>query len=83
MLFKNKVNDNAVNILMKENERLKQENLLLRRECDAIKDLKEEYEILISDTKLIKKAYQEKLVKFNEIEKEYKKHLDKLLKSSE
>lgn len=79
-MFKRKnINKETLEILLKENKRLKQENYRLQESLDELERYKKEYENLIEILHHVKKEYMQKIKDFDEIEKEYKKELDKII----
>lgn len=79
-MFKHKnINKETIEILLKENKKLKRENYRLQESLDELARYKEEYENLIKTLHSVKKEYIQKVKDFNEIEKEYKKELDKII----
>lgn len=79
-MFKHKnMNKETIEILLKENKKLKRENYRLQESLDTLERYKKEYENLIETLHHVKKEYIQKVKDFNEIEKEYKKELDKII----
>ncbi|MBQ7066345.1 MAG: hypothetical protein IJN92_05950 [Lachnospiraceae bacterium] len=77
-----KISEQAVEIVLKENKRLKLENQKLRESLDKIGKLKNEYKELIENLNGIKKEYLEKLESFDKLENEYKKKLEREIKKN-
>lgn len=76
---KDKVNEETVGILIKENKRLKKE---LAKKTDALMEVqryKDEYKTLIEETNKLRNEYLNKLNEFDEIEKECIKQLNKII----
>lgn len=82
-MFKRKtiseINDKAVEIILKENERLKRENLRLQESLDELSDYKTEYKKLIEQVSDLKKQYCDKLSEFDLITRTYQDELDKIV----
>ena len=82
-MFKRKtiseINDKAVEIILKENERLKRENLRLQESLKELSDYKTEYKKLIEQVSDLKKQYCDKLSEFDLITRTYQDELDKIV----
>lgn len=73
------INKQTIEILLKENKKLKKENCRLHESLDTLERYKKEYENLIESLHRVKKEYIQKVKDFNEIENIYKKELDKII----
>lgn len=73
-----KINNEALNFVIKENKRLKRENQRLRESLDNISHLKNEYKKLIEQVHGMKNEYANKLKEFDILKIEYMKKLDEI-----
>lgn len=73
------VNEEAVNIVIKENKRLKRENQNLRNELEEVSKLKNAYKELIDQVHKMKLEYINKLNEFDELKAKYAKELEDII----
>lgn len=80
-MFNRDAEKETVNILLRENKKLKRDNQRLRESLGELERYKKEYRDLIDGLKKTKECYLSKLEDFNEMEAEYKKELEKAIKN--
>lgn len=78
MLFRKNIDKETIEILSKENKRLRREIYRLQESLNDLDKYKTEYRDLIEKLNDIKNDYIKKIKQFEDIEKEYKKELDKI-----
>lgn len=73
----------TVNVLLRENKKLKRDNQRLRESLDELERYKAEYCKLIDELNEVKEVYIERMEEFNQIEKEYRKALNQIMDRKE
>jgi len=72
------INEEAIDIVLKENKRLKRENQNLRNELEEVSKLKNGYKELIDQVHKMKIEYANKLDEFDKLKTQYEKELEKI-----
>lgn len=82
MFSRKNVDKETIEVLSKENKRLRRENYRLQESLNELDRYKTEYKNLIEKLNEVKSDYIKKVKEFDDIEKDYKKELDKIVKKS-
>ena len=78
-MFNRGVEKETINILLRENKKLKRDNQRLRESLGELERYKKEYKDLNEKLTKLKKSYSIKLKDFEKMELEYNKELRKIL----
>lgn len=78
-MFNRGVEKETINILLRENKKLKRDNQSLRESLGELERYKKEYKDLNEKLTKLKKSYSIKLKDFEKMELEYNKELRKIL----
>jgi len=78
MFANKKINTETIEILTRENKRLKRENHQLHMSLDELQRYKDAYKALINEITSLKATYKEKINELYKLEGEYRKELDTL-----
>lgn len=82
-MFNRDAEKETINILLRENKKLKRDNQRLRESLVELERYKEEYCKLIEELNEVKEVYVERIEGFNQIEKEYRKALNQIMDKKE
>ena len=82
-MFSRGVEKETVNVLLRENKKLKRDNQRLRESLDELERYKAEYCKLIEELNEVKEVYVERIEEFNQIEKECRKALNQIIDKKE
>lgn len=77
----NRTNKDAMDIIVAENKRLKQENYVLKSKLDEVEKYKNEYRELIDKIKVLKKDYEQQIKAYENIRIEFEKEAERIKKS--
>ncbi len=67
-----------IDLLRKENKKLKKENIKLMTQLNDLEKYREDYTQLIKDVKELKQKYQQKISDIQKLGSEYKKELEEI-----
>ena len=79
MFLRKNIDKETIEILSKENKRLRRENYRLRESLNELDKYKTEYKKLIKKLNCVKSDYVKKIKAFDDIEKEYCKKLNEIV----
>lgn len=82
MFFRKNIDKETIEILSKENKRLRRENYRLQESLNELDKYKTEYKKLIKKLNNVKSDYVKKIKEFDDIEKEYGKKLDEIVNNN-
>ena len=82
-MFNRDAEKETVNVLLRENKKLKRDNQRLRESLDELERYKAEYCKLIEELNEVKEVYVERIEEFNQIEKECRKALNQIIDKKE
>ena len=78
-MFNRDAEKETINILLRENKKLKRDNQRLRESLGELERYKKEYRKLIEELNEVKEVYIERMEEFNQLEQEYRKALDQIM----
>ena len=78
-MFNRDAEKETINILLRENKKLKRDNQRLRESLGELERYKAEYRKLIEELNEVKEVYIERMEEFNQLEQEYRKALDQIM----
>jgi len=83
-MFKRKEkNDDVVEVLIKENKRLKRENASLKELQSDMEKYRDDYKALMEHVDALREKYIQGIHELHQIEKEYKQKLSEITKENE
>lgn len=77
----NRTNKDAMDIIVAENKRLRQENFVLKSKLDEVEKYKNEYRELIDKIKVLKKDYEQQIKAYENIRIEFEKEAERIKKN--
>lgn len=82
-MFNRGAEKETINILLRENKKLKRDNQRLRESLGELERYKAEYRKLIEELNEVKEVYIERMEEFNQVEKECRKALNQIIDKKE
>ena len=82
-MFNRDAEKETINILLRENKKLKRDNQRLRESLGELERYKAEYRKLIEELNEVKEVYIERMEEFNQVEKECRKALNQIMDRKE
>ncbi len=79
MLLHKNAEKETINILLQENKRLKRDNQRIRESLEELDRYQAEYRSLIDEMNCVKNVYISKAEGFDNLEKEYRKELNRVM----
>lgn len=83
MFKKKERNDDVIEVLIKENKRLKRENANLKELQSDMEKYRDDYKALMEHVDALREKYMRDIDVLHQIEKEYKQKLKELTKDNE